>query len=296
MLALGFFQSDLRGAWPSARHPGRVGIRSKPIAPVSSDPYGRTAALSQGCPEVDFAAEERARVDDRELPRQMLRYSVFVARASQRRRAEREPFVVPVVLYHGEPPFAVQEPNRSLPPNVQAQFAALQPRLQFLVDDLSVATETELRQRDLTPLAMLTLLCLRFVRTFQPQELLAAIDRWGDLLRAIEADPEQIAEDAIDAIGWYLLDASELAPEDLQMAFSKNLNQPQSAIMTTAQRIQSEAHVAGQVKLLLRQLERRFGPLPADLTQRLRDATQPDLERWSDRILDARDLAFVFAN
>ena len=161
-----------------------------------------------------------------------------------------------------------------------------------------------LRARDMTPLATLTLLCLRFVRTFEPHELLAAIDRWGDLLRSIEADPTQPAGDAIDAIGWYLLDASELAPEDLQMAFSKNLNQPQSAIMTTAQRIHSEAltagHtaglVAGQARLLLRQLERRFGTLPADLTARVRSATPTEIDRWGDRILDASDLAAVFAN
>jgi predicted nucleotidyltransferase/HEPN domain-containing protein len=52
----------------------------------------------------------------------------------------------------------------------------------------------------------------------------------------------------------------------------------------------------GQRALLLRQLERRFGPLPAHVTERVAQASAPDLERWADRVLDAPGLDAVFSS
>ncbi len=43
--------------------------------------------------------------------------------------------------------------------------------------------------------------------------------------------------------------------------------------------------------MLLRQLERRFGPLPGWATDRVRGATVATLEDWGLRLLDARSLA-----
>lgn len=51
--------------------------------------------------------------------------------------------------------------------------------------------------------------------------------------------------------------------------------------------------VTGQVELLARLLERRCGPLPSAVQQRLAAATSPDLERWSDALLDAHSLEDV---
>lgn len=51
----------------------------------------------------------------------------------------------------------------------------------------------------------------------------------------------------------------------------------------------------GRAELLLRQLERRFGSLPADVMSRVRSASIGELEVWAERILDARSLADVFA-
>ena len=51
----------------------------------------------------------------------------------------------------------------------------------------------------------------------------------------------------------------------------------------------------GQQKLLLRLLAKRFGTLPEWVTARVMAAGVEDLERWSDRILDAGSLDEVFA-
>jgi Domain of unknown function (DUF4351) len=51
----------------------------------------------------------------------------------------------------------------------------------------------------------------------------------------------------------------------------------------------------GQRAMLLRLLGRRFGAVPEQITARVAAATQPELERWSDRLLDAASLDDVFA-
>ncbi|MGI9213334.1 MAG: DUF4351 domain-containing protein, partial [Methylococcaceae bacterium] len=50
----------------------------------------------------------------------------------------------------------------------------------------------------------------------------------------------------------------------------------------------------GERTILLRQLKKRFGPLPEYLEQRLTTATQTQLEYWTDRVLEARTLDTVF--
>ena len=52
----------------------------------------------------------------------------------------------------------------------------------------------------------------------------------------------------------------------------------------------------GKAETLVRQLERRFGPISQDVKGRILGASVTDLETWLDAILDARDLDSVFAN
>ena len=53
--------------------------------------------------------------------------------------------------------------------------------------------------------------------------------------------------------------------------------------------------VIGEQKLLIRQITRRFGPLPDEIRQRIEQANIDQIEEWADRILDARSLADIFA-
>jgi len=50
----------------------------------------------------------------------------------------------------------------------------------------------------------------------------------------------------------------------------------------------------GERTLLLRQLGRRFGELPPEATERLGRASSPELETWTERVLDAATLDEVF--
>ncbi len=57
----------------------------------------------------------------------------------------------------------------------------------------------------------------------------------------------------------------------------------------------SGAKAEGKAELLTRLLNKRFGPLSIEASQRLQTATPEQLEVWTDRILDAPTLADVFA-
>lgn len=190
---------------------------------------------------------------------------------------------------------------------------ALQPRLRLVVDDVSGLSERQLLRDGLTALAQLTLLCLECLPRCRGDEALDAIARWGDLLRAVEeAAGPPLAEDAIDAIGWYLLEVTDVGLDDLQMAFQEHLTQYRSPIMSTAERIRQESLSLGlsqglsqglrkglsqgRAATLERLLQRRFGPLSEATIARLQAATSDELDRWTDRLLDVASLDALFAD
>lgn len=212
--------------------------------------------------------------------------------------------VVPVLLCHGKAAWPDTVPAyphlEGLDPAAAAMLAALQPRVRFLVDDLMLCTEAELRRPGLTALAQLTLLCLRFLRWFTVDEALAAIDRWADLLRGADRDDgPPPGRDAVAEVGWYFLAVTEIPPEDLHATFQSNLQRPEETIMSTAEKLiregRAKGRAEGRAETILRVLVKRFGPLPADIGERVQSATLPELDRWTDRMVDARTLADVFA-
>jgi hypothetical protein len=50
----------------------------------------------------------------------------------------------------------------------------------------------------------------------------------------------------------------------------------------------------GEALALQRMLRKRFGNIPDDLMSKITAATATELEQWSDRIFDAKDIAEVF--
>jgi predicted transposase YdaD len=52
----------------------------------------------------------------------------------------------------------------------------------------------------------------------------------------------------------------------------------------------AEGRAEGAATVLVRQLTRRFGPIPDTVRERINTATLGQLEAWSDRVLDAPTL------
>ena len=68
-----------------------------------------------------------------------------------------------------------------------------------------------------------------------------------------------------------------------------------AAHLYTRRTRQSPAARFDAKRRLLRLLNRRFGPLSADVTRRLAQSTPEQLEIWAERVLDARTIDEVFA-
>ena len=58
---------------------------------------------------------------------------------------------------------------------------------------------------------------------------------------------------------------------------------------------QQEGRQEGEAALLLRLLERRFGPLPPAMRQRITAANDETLLLYGERLLDAKSLDEIFA-
>ncbi|MGZ8218937.1 DUF4351 domain-containing protein [Methylomagnum sp.] len=58
----------------------------------------------------------------------------------------------------------------------------------------------------------------------------------------------------------------------------------------------SEGRSEGEALMLLRQLERKFRPLPDSVRQRILSADADTLLVWGERVLDAKTLADVWDN
>jgi hypothetical protein len=138
---------------------------------------------------------------------------------------------------------------------------------------------------------------------------LRALDRWSVLLRAVESDPSDADPyDLLDAVGWYLVDTSDLDETQVQMAFERNLSHPENQRMTTGQRIRMEsreigraegrieARIEAKAETLIRLLQRRFGPLTQSRRDQIAGASVQQIDQWTDRLLDAASCDDVFAS
>ena len=77
--------------------------------------------------------------------------------------------------------------------------------------------------------------------------------------------------------------------------------------MSTAERLRREGRAEGlaagkaegiaegRIETLLRLIAKRFGPPTSAAVDRIRSATTADLDRWTERFLDAKSLAELFA-
>jgi len=236
---------------------------------------------------------------DAGLDAQLLRYAVLLRRTFQTRR-EALPLLLTVVLRHGTAARGATADD--------GPFAPFQPQLHYVVDDLTLGERALDGRTGLTPLAELTLRCLAALPRASPHEVLACLERWQELLRAVDrtdgppgAPP--LGPDAIDTIGWYALAVTEVPAELLSESLAHILQRPEHTIMSTLERTyqsglaagRAEGKAEGKADGLLRLLQLRFGDVvDAAVVARVRGASIADLDHWTDRILDAATLAAVF--
>ena len=76
--------------------------------------------------------------------------------------------------------------------------------------------------------------------------------------------------------------------------YAERYPQENRSMTGLTERLRQEGKQEGELVILSRQLERRFGPLQPAVTERLKKASAAELERWADNFVDARTLDEVF--
>ena len=240
---------------------------------------------------------------------QVLEQVVAVLR-THRREHPREPHlppVLPVVLHAGARPWTSPTDVRELfdlarlPASLQRHL----PSLAYVLDDLRDVPPATLRRRALSVFGLCALSALHYLpRAARDERAFAAfLDGWHDVQeQAAQLGDVAGGRDLFDALVDYVYATSGLSVPVVQRQLAHRFRDPamKNKFMSTAQQIRNEGRAEGKaegkVASLLRLITRRFGA-PADaFVARLHNATDDDLDRWTDRILDAASLADVFAD
>ncbi|HEX5754120.1 MAG TPA: Rpn family recombination-promoting nuclease/putative transposase [Archangium sp.] len=298
-------------------------LRREPVSVV--DPELRetesdllfTARLRTGQPLLLYVLLEHQSSVDSWMALRMLRYVVRqVERWRQEHpRSTRLPVIIPLVMYHGADgvwtaPRRVED-LFELPDGeeARAQWRALVPRFEYLLDDLTAEREVALRARSGPPLARLAWLVLRYGRT---GELARKLPEWVALFAQVYADTGG-AEHLVVVIRyllWVGKDAAvhaaakrvlnsvldEQRAEELMGSWAEEMIERgvQKGLVRGRQEGRAEGLQQGLSEAILRILTARGVSVEEGARQRILTCTDmATLDRWFDRALNATTLSDV---
>lgn len=239
---------------------------------------------------------EHKSYQDRWTAFQVLRY---VMRVLDHHAGGSEPLpaVLTLVLYHGENAWSAPTTIEELT-EAPGELAALIPRYGFQLCDLSQAQLDDLQQR--VALAMV-LQVLKFIRD---DELPARLPGILALFRELRGRRDQKLA-FLEMILRYLAAAAGQIDEPTMLAALRQalpLDVEENIMPTLAETWEARGEERGEERgelkrarhILQRQLEQRFGALPAEVIRRIDDADLVALDQWLDRVLVASSLDEVF--
>jgi predicted transposase YdaD len=231
----------------------------------------------------------------------------------------RLPIIVPVVLHHSEDGWTAGtafEDLLDVDAETLAPVADHVPRFRFLLDDISHATDEDLRSRAMTAFGRLVLWCLRHAR--EPNELIDRLSDWLGVVRQVRNaangpdalqlilryilatnEPKRRPEDVIDRL---LAAMGDEGKEDVMTAAEMLLDQgrregEQKGRREGEQKGRREGELKGELKgkrtMLLTLLAARFGALPDAAVARINAADLAQLDVWAERVLTEPTLADV---
>jgi len=242
---------------------------------------------------IHLLLEHQSKVD-RWMPLRLLDYQQRIWERWWREHggAAELPPIVCVVLHHGNQAWPYPTNFRhlyDLDGGDESPLLDLLLDFEFILDDLTRATDDELRARTLDAATLLTLLALKHARTAPDlgQRLLA----WVDLMNA--ASRTTGGREVLFLVLRYLVVVNEAIGGDFvrhELAPRLDDEMTKEKAMTWGEQMLAEGHERGERAMLRKLLQRRFGPLPAAVIARIEQAPSPQLESWAERLLDARSL------
>lgn len=211
------------------------------------------------------------------------------------------PPVLPVVLYNGTRRWRAATDVRDLIGHAPDALDAHLPSMRYLLLDEGAWDEDELRslhnlvaavfrlENSRTPadIQEILVLLIDWLRTPDQEGLRRSITEW---LRRIIL-PGRLPDDATLSELHDLQEMHSMLAENLKK-WEDDLRR--QALAEGLAKGASEGKALGKTlearKILQRQLQRRFGPLPGWAQQKLDNASLETLEHWADLIIDAPDL------
>jgi len=219
---------------------------------------------------------------------QLLRYISLQGEAYRKQHpdARRLPPVYPMVIYHGERPWQVPSDFHTLVEPLPSALEPYVPQFRYALHDLSARTDADIKGDVLTRLVQLA---LRWIYDDEPLEPLARLIALIEQVR----DRDTALEILESLLRYYVQGTQRVAEDDARRLLQQTA--PGDPIMQTfIDRYIEQGKRQGEAEVLLRLLERKFGPADARLRQRILDADAETLLEWSEHILTAETPEAVF--
>ena len=260
--------------------------------------------------------------NDRLTAWQMLRYGVrLIDRLHQQLGSPPDlPLVIPLVFHHGEETwtapldvrelFAVPE---DLTPEERDALRSLLPSWTYLLDDLSREADARIEDARDDLVARIAIEALVHLRGLDAEALPRELLRLRSLLTAVLDAPR--GRLLLGMVFSYLATTAKVDTQTVHAAVRKTLPRRTTKLMlnplekyvqdkvdaaTTKSEARglrkgkAEGRSRGQLELLRALLQKRFGPLPDHIEERLARAKPAELKSLALRVLDATSLAELF--
>ncbi|MBK5929953.1 Rpn family recombination-promoting nuclease/putative transposase [Halochromatium salexigens] len=279
----------------------RVPDEADPMAPERADPADvaaldpadaaatrdQTAAPATLALHVYILFEHKSHTDYWVLL-QLLRYIALQGEAYRKQHPEAKtlPPVYPLVLYHGQSRWRMPSDFHALIRPLPAALKPYVPQFRYALHDLSPRSDAEIKGGVLTRLVQLA---LRWIFSDQPLEhlerLIALIDQVADRDTALQI---------LESLLRYYVQGTQRVEEDDARRLLEQTSPGDPIMQTFIDRYIEQGREQGKAEMLLRQMERKFGPTDARLRQQIQEADAETLLEWSDRILTAETPEAVF--
>lgn len=208
------------------------------------------------------------------------------------------PVVLPVVLHHSESGWMRKRDFHSL---FDAEVlsvdgvAELVPRFEFVLDDVSRASDEELMRRAERETARIVPVVLWAMRDARAGErLVASVAAWQSLLQHVWQAPSGRAA-LVEVFRYISLVGDRLSRDNLIEVAGAAAPDAKEVVMTLAEQWIAEGRAEGERVLLLKQLRLKFGELPVSAQAQVDQANEEQLSLWAERVLTASSLDEVLA-
>ncbi|MBI5165973.1 MAG: Rpn family recombination-promoting nuclease/putative transposase [Magnetospirillum sp.] len=205
---------------------------------------------------------------------------------------DRLPPVLMLVLYNGEQRWSAPADVASLIAlSPDSPLWPWQPQVRYHLLDMGAMPDDELASRD-----SLAALLFRLEHPHEPEELAHLIDEvvgWFRRYSGYDDLKRLFTELVRQAIEGY--EPSVVVPGDMMEMRSMLANLGETWKKRWKAEGVAEGRTEGEAFALIRLVEKRFGPLPANLRERILAADAASVEAWLDRLMEAPSLEVLFS-